>query len=682
MIDKSNRLASFVTLVATALAIFSPAPAAMAQPAAVMERFEIVEQRPAFDGASFGEPGPYRLIVAKAHLRVAPDHPANRAIVDLAHAPRLASGEVRYTADVIILRPSDPTHARRVLMAEIPNRGMKLVLPQLNGVDLMAQFAAPKGGATPVPFDRASAGNGFLFRRGYTLVWVGWQADVPANPSLLRADFPVATNNGKPITGRVQTAMVFDNQDHQSFLPLAYAAAPGAEASAELTVRARPGDPPHRLDRASWAFVSSRRIRIDRPANMDAGAIYEFVYTATDPIVAGLGFAATRDVIGWLRHSQSDAAGGANPLVDLRAASCAFSNPARCRPTAMDSVDLVIGSGASQSGRYLRDMLWQGFNNDGAGRRVFDGELVVVPGSRKSFTNRRWAEPGRFSRQHEDALVYGNQFPFGYAVTTDRLTGVRDGIFFRCRVTATCPKLFHIDGSSEFWAAGSSLVTTDGAGHDLALPDSVRAYMTTGMAHISGMVGASSQLAPNPLSSTPVLRALAIDLDQWLTKGTKPPASRWPSLARGELAPPARQDRVGFPAYAGLPYSGVANRVARTDYDHVPARSDPSQGWRILVPTTDADGNDRAGIRLPEIAVPRGTYLGWKPRKSGYAQGDISFLYGAYVPFAATKEARLAAGDPRLSIAERYTDEADYRHRLDAARKVLEQDRLYLDPPQ
>ncbi len=668
---------------AFALVLFAGAghAAEPSSPAAVVERFEVVESRPAFGGTRFDEVGDYQLVLGKAHVRVSPQHPANRGIVDLDHAPKTAEGDVRYTADVVILRPREAAHARRVMIAEIPNRGMRLALEGVNGVDPMRDMAALRQGKPlPAPFSAPeAAGGGFLYRRGYTLVWVGWQADLPRTGALLRAELPVATENGKPITGRVEVTTVFDTVEPRSAMTLAYPAAPGAEENAVLTVRAKPGAPGRTLPRANWRLEGRSKVIVERAADMDAGALYQFTYTATDPIVAGLGFAATRDVLAFLRRGGPDGAGVANPLADLRAAPCALADAAACKASNGEAVDLLIGIGGSQSGRYLRDLLWQGFNDDGAGRRVFDGLLVQVAGSRKTFTNRRWAEPGRFSRQHEDPLVYGNQFPFTYAVTTDPVTGRRDGLFATCERTKSCPKLFHVDGSSEFWNAGASLVFNDGAGHDLPPPANVRGYLIAGAPHAAGMVNASSQLAPNPLTASGTMRALMVTMDQWLSAGTEPPPSRWPQMARGELALPANRSAVGFPDFAGLPYSGVANPVVVTDYDVTPPRDDSKRAWQVLVPTVDADGNDRPGIHAPELAAPTGTYLPWNPRKAGYAQGDQSFLFGGYLPFALTAEARAAAHDPRLSIAERYGDEAGRRLKEDEAKRRLVSERLYLD---
>jgi hypothetical protein len=630
---------------------------------AAVERLEIIEDRVAYGGRSFGDVGPYRLIQAKAHLRITPDAPANRTIIDLDKAPRDPTGQVHYTADVVILRPVSPAHARKVIIAEVPNRGIRVTDAMMNEAPVRVPppgFGAAGGAPAKPASTFEDAGSGFAFRRGYTFVAVGWQGDLPATGPFLRAQFPVATDAGKPITGRVQAVAVFDTRDPHSTMELAYPVAPGTEADGVLTVSALAGAPSHTLPATSWRFEGPKRISIDRPADMDAGAIYEFSYTAKDPIVAGLGFAATRDVLSYLKHGARDAAGAANPLADLQGSK-------------------ILGFGASQSGRFLRDMLWQGFNADAEGRPVLDGAFVLIAGSRKTFTNRRWAEPGRFSRQHEDPLVYGNQFPFNYGVATDPLTGRTDGILSACIKSNTCPKIIHLDGSSEFWNAGGALVGSDGAGHDVPFPAIVRAYMVAGAPHAPFMVMPSSALPANPLNDAPVVRALMVALDQWVAGVAEPPPSRWPSIAKGDLAPAGSREAVGFPAWKGMPYYGRANPVVLTDYDAVPPKADPAKGWQVLVPVTDADGNDRAGIRMPDLAVPRGSYLGWNPRKPGFAEGDLSLVFGSYVPFAGTPEAARVSGDPRASLTERYKDEADYKARHAAATEALKHERLWLE---
>ncbi|HEU4428745.1 MAG TPA: alpha/beta hydrolase domain-containing protein, partial [Myxococcota bacterium] len=245
---------------------------------------------------------------------------------------------------------------------------------------------------------------------------------------------------------------------------------------------------------------------------------------------------------------------------------------------------------------------------------VVEGVLPYIAGSRKTYTNVRWGQPGRFSRQHEEHRVPGNQFPFTYAVTTDPVTGTRDGILARCEATKTCPKLMHVDTSAEFWQAGASLVGTDGAGHDVAFPESVRAYMLAGASHAPGMVSPACELPPNPITYGPIARALLVAMEGWVRGENEPPASVWPRSAAGEL-----RERLSS--------EPPVNRVEQVDYGVVPPKI-VGEGWRVLVPTTGPDGNDLPGIRLHELQPGRSAYLGWNVRKAGFARGELCFLFG------------------------------------------------------
>ncbi|HEU4427380.1 MAG TPA: alpha/beta hydrolase domain-containing protein, partial [Myxococcota bacterium] len=297
----------------------------------------------AFGGASFGSVGSYERIDAVAYVTLDPAHDRNRAIADLALAPRDENGRVAYDTDVTILRPKSATAANRTLLYEVVNRGNRLALGVLND--------APRGVALADP---ASAGNGFVFEQGYTLVWAGWQADV-AGPGLMSARFPIARENGGAISGRVQAEVVFDNTDQLGRIALPYPAASLDASRATLTVRQRQPDAPHPLAASDFRFADERTVLLTRPSDMDAGAIYELVYVARDPVVTGLGFAATRDVVSFLRREAADASGAPHPLAG--------------------QIDRALAIGFSQSGRYLRDWLWQGFHLDGAGRPVVEGVL-------------------------------------------------------------------------------------------------------------------------------------------------------------------------------------------------------------------------------------------------------------------------------------------------------------------
>ncbi len=642
------------------------APCALALPQTVTAKqggpsvsLEITSRGPAFGGQSFGEYGVYERIAGKAHMRIDPLAPANRGIADLTLAPRASDGMVDYDIDFVIERPKDPAKARRVLFYDVVNRGMRLL-------------AMMTGGNMMKPDD---PGDALLMRQGYTLVASGWQGDLGTSgaamlgalppgmalPKFIAARFPVATNKGKPITGQVFTETIFENST-SNVMTLPYAVGGDDPALTRLTVRALADSPPQTVK--EWRFTDDRHIEIKRPAGFDAGAIYRFEYVAKDPWVMGLGFAATRDLIAFLRHAP---AAMGNPLADIASAPCERDAANRCANPGGGAFSSAVAFGGSQSGRYLRDFLWQGFNRDPAGRRVFDGVIPFIPGARRTFTNFRFSEPGRFSRQHEDHGVPGFAFPFTYATLTDPATGKRDGILRACTATDTCPKLFHIDTSGEFWQAGSSLVGTGGTARDVPFPSEVRAYMIAGGAHAPGMVIPACRYPANALNYSPVVRALILSMVDWSLAKRNPPASRWPSLAKRELLPLEQLRGPQVPA-AGLEWPKVMNR---------PLPPAGKREWPMHVPAIDADGNDAPGIRLPQLAAPQGTYLGWNLRKAGYGEGDLCLLSGTYLPFA--KDAASRSGDSRLSLAERYPAAGEREAKFAAAAAELRREGFLLE---
>ena len=630
-----------------ALAALVVTPNVEARPAQQLVKLEISSRITAYDGRSFGQYGPYERIAAVAHMRIDPAAPANRRIVDLALAPRDADGLVDYDIDLIILRPRDAAHARRVLFYDVVNRGIKLV----------SMLNAGQAGLAADPVD---AGDGLLMRQGYTMAWSGWQGDI-SGKALVGARFPVATDHGRPVTGPVSTETIFDNTT-SDLITLPYPAARLAQADARLTVRQHADDKPVGIAPSDWRFEDDRHVRLTRPAGMDAGAIYRFDYVARDPKVMGLGFAATRDIISFLRHAS---AAEGNPLADLAAAPCEQNARGACANPAGGLFSTAIAVGGSQSARYLRDFLWQDFNRDLAGRRVFDGMIPFIAGGRQTFTNFRFAEPGRFSRQHEDHDVPGFTFPFTYATLKDPVTGRVDGILRACSANGTCPKIFHMDTGAEFWQAGASLVGTGGTSHDVALPPNVRAYMIASGAHAPNLAPPMCRFPANPMNYSPVLRALTLAMVDWTTGRREPPASRWPSVA--QLQPVGSLHGPSIPS-VGLTWPKVANR---------PISPVAGKEWPILVPKIDADGNDLPGIRMPDIAAPTGTYLGWNLRKPGFAEGDLCLIYGGYVPFAFNGPAR--GDDPRPSIVERSNSPNTRAARYTRAVEELHGQRLLLD---
>ena len=623
-------------------------------------RLEVLEvESPTFEGREFGSVGPYEKIVARAFLEVDPTDPHNAGIVDLKQAPRNAAKRVEFVADVVILKPIDLAQGNGRIFYEVVNRGRKRSLGLIND--------APWNND---PTTAADAGNGYLMREGYTVVWSGWQGDVPPAEGLMRLEVPILTG----VTGTNQDEFILSDV-YTPFGSLSYSVADLDPAKATLTVRQNERDPRVTPFDLSFEYVvaapagvgatSPDQILIHRPSGFDGGAIYELTYLARDPVVMGLAFASTRDVISFLRQEKSDPMGNPNPLA----------------PNGSPAIRYAYAFGRSQSGRFLRDFLYQGFNEDEKGQRVFEGILPHVAGSRKMFTNYRWAQPGRYSRQHETHLTAGDQFPFTYGVLTDPLTGKRDGILARCLEAKNCPKVMHTDTSTEFWQARSSLVVTDTTGADIELPPNVRAYLIASAPHgnsidaVPGPTAYCQQLS-NPLHVGESMRALLHALDRWVSEGVEPPHSRFPSRSEGTLVTP---DPAGmsFPSIPKLTYNGRVNGLRVTDYSAQPPRE--GKAYPVFVPRVDVDGNDLAGIRMPAVEVPRATYLGWNHRRDGFAEGELCSLTGSSIPFAETRAERKASGDPRLSIEERYPAHEAYVDKVKEAVNRLLEDRLLLE---
>ena len=684
-------------------------PAVQQRAAGVVDRFEVVSTVDAWGGATpAGAAGPYTVVTGIVHGRLLPTHPDNAGIVDLANAPRDADGYVDYTTDAVILRPKTAATARRVLFYDVANRGAKPALTAFIGASSLVKGVAP--------------GENFpsMLRAGYTVVWSGWQSNVAQSGAgatgLLGVHFPVARHgDGSPITGLSREEYIPETTETAYRFPLTYAPASLSDLS-EVRFTARQtwvgadgkqsfGAPSAPV--VDWHYVANDNgtafVEFTPPATVPAadgsavapgaGTIYSFTFRARDPVVSGIGLAAVRDLVGFLKNAAADERGNQNPVADLKAAACAAGTDCPARP--VGNFDVAIGAGTSQSGRFLRDFLWQGFNKDGHGAKVFDGLLPMIAGGRRSWVNERFAQPWRVSRQHEEHWMPGDQFPFAYGVATDPVGGRTDGLLRSCLASATCPKIMQVDGSFEWWNGRASLVVTDGAGHDAVLPDNVRYYLVAGTQHgDGGGVGtgvayqptstARCLLAPSAVSETPVERALVPALEAWIVKGRRPPASRYPTVAGGGLAAPDRAS-VGFPDLSGaaVPYGanatpaaldltrfGAVNQLFVTDYSGAAPVADLARQYKLLVPKVDANGNETGGIRMPEVAAPVATYTGWNVRAAMRSAGESCAMSGAAIPFAVAPAAR-APADPRSTLAQLYTGRADYQARFGTAADAL-----------
>jgi hypothetical protein len=596
-------------------------------------------------GRPYGLAGGYEKVSGTMRFAVRPDDPHDLAIVDLALAPRNARGLVEFSADFYVIEPKDPARGSGDLLLEVPNRGGKGIFGLMNRA---------RGAVDPAADEEL--GDGFLMRRGISVAWVGWQWDVRDFPGRLRLDAPVATENGRPITGPVRADFVVD--DPAATHPLghflvgsiggtSYPVADQKSSANVLTERDSPLATRRVIPRRRWRFAREEAGRIvpdDRTIWLEGGfrpgKIYEVVYTARDPVVAGLGLAAIRDAVSYFKNDPASIA------------------PAR----------RVYGAGISQSGRFLRYFLAQGFNADEEGRRVFDGLLIHVAGAGVGSFNHRFAQPSRDAQPLSPLFYPTDLFPFTDLPETDPETGRTAGLLDRARAENAVPKIFETNTSYEYWGRAASLThTSPDARADAPLPEETRIYFLAGLQHFSGPFPPSAApyrglRATHPQNPNPAVwlwRALFADMQEWVREGVAPPESRYPRIADGTLVAP---DAVKRPAIRGLAPPSAAQDAYRIDFGPrwsrgVVDREPPAVGraYPALVPQVDADGNDRSGVRIPEMEAPVATYTGWNLRDpaTGFPGARVSFV-GSYVPLPATRAERERAGDPRLSLEERY----------------------------
>jgi hypothetical protein len=601
------------------------------------------------DGHEFGAVGAYVRIKGVARGMLDPAAPANAGIVDLDKAPRNAEGLVEYATDFDILRPKDPVRGGGILVYDVPNRGSKRIF------NLLDDIPANDPARTNDPKTKEDAGLGFCLGRGYSLVWSGWDPGAPRANAGLGAEFPTALEAGKPIVRRIRDEFHFGTRGpgDGSIRRLSYSAASIDQPAARLTVRDRESDTRTEIPRDEWEFLDDRSIRmLPVGRNFAPIKIYELWYEATGSKVLGIGYASVRDLVSFLRNQDvgSEALG-------------------------LGEIHHAIGFGVSQSGRFLRHFLELGMNSDEAGQKVFDGVFSHVAGAGKVFANHSFSMPGRTATQHEDRLYPENWFPFSTAETADPVSGRIGSLLYG---TANDPKVIETNTATEYWQKGASLIHTDsGLRRDLKLPDNSRAYLVAGTQH-GGRPGVDPRPGPcvnprNPHSATPALRALFAALEDWIVRDVPPPPSRVPSLADGTAV---IAKSVSMPKVDGFAIAPNDNPVLPPiDWVSPPEQSPPAP-YTTFVSAVDSDGNEIAGIRLPSIAVPLGTYTGWNVYK---AQPDeLADRDGSFIAFARTKAEREAAGDPRSSLEERYGSKADYIDRVKQAAAALVGERLLL----
>src|SRR5579859_3899891 len=608
-------------------------------------RVEVTSSTEVLGGKSFGNTGPYERLAGRVYFSLPVKNPHNMGIVDLKNAVNLKNGEVEFSAEFMAVCPKDRRKGNGSLLLEVPNRGRSRIIGLVDGGD----------------WDVASdTGDGWLLRNGYTVVSLGWQWDA-AGQEALRFFAPVAKESGKTITGLLRGDLM--PYKTMAEIPLGHLIQ-GNIGGSEYPV-ATPDDPRNVLTvrdsrdaqrtvipRAQWQFAhvaggkltsSDRYIHLD--GGFQPGRIYEYVYVAADPVVAGGGFAAIRDFASYAKHS----------------------------PDALTPAQRVYGEGISQNGRFLRDFLYQGFNADEDGRMALDGVLAHVAGAGRGSFNYRFAQPSRDAQPTSSVYFPTDIFPFTDEPERDPLTGETGGILDRALAENVVPKIFLSNTSYEYWGRAASLISTTADGKsDVPLSDNVRIYHFTGLQHFSGpfppkkdTADTSGQQPQSPLPIKYFWRAMIADMDAWVRNNTSPPASSYPKIFDGTLVP---LSAYAWPAIPGVNRPHEANSGYRLDFgpnwrDGILQLEPPTVGplYLFLVPQVDADGNERDGVRLPEITVPLATYTGWNLRDPsiGAPEQRIPFE-GSYLPFPKTAADRQQGNDPRKSVAERYASREDY----------------------
>jgi hypothetical protein len=619
---------------------------------AAVQSIHVSERSDVLDGAAMGAAGPYERIVAKVQFAIDPKLQPNGIITDLALAPRNSAGLVEFAADLYVLKPRDPAKGNGTALFEVSNRGRK---------GMVSMFS--QGSSSLDPRTDRDFGDRFLMERGYTLVWLGWQFDVPDQPELLRLYTPVIAGELKGIVrsefvpnGKINEFSLAD-RDH-----MAYPVRDRADAAAQLTVRDRCDSPRQIIPRQAWSF-SEDGTSVVYGAGFVPGKIYEVVYTSQDPVAVGLGPAAVRDFISYLKYGGPSAA--LNVLGDQRR-----------------FIKRAIGFGTSQSGRFLRTFLYYGYNQDEENRKVFDGVWAHVAGGGRGSFNHRFAQPSRDGHPHMNCLYPTDIFPFTDGSQSDTESGLSGGLLDRAEAAKVTPRIFYTNSSYEYWGRSAALthISIDGK-QDAPLGADTRSYLFAGTQHGPGSFPPSkssgAQHRANGNDYRWHMRALLTAMNEWVTSGKEPPASQYPRIGKDQLV---ASGAVQWPKIPGSRLPARPQRAWRADYGPefrtkgIITQEPPKLGsaFPALVPQVDSDGNETSGIRAPMIQVPLATFTGWNLRAPEIgAPEEIYSMVGSTFLLPRTKAERQKTGDPRLSIEERYKSKQEYLDKYRAAAKSL-----------
>ena len=610
---------------------------AAAPSSAEVVRIEVQSRGDLVAGQPFGAAGPYEKIAGKIFFAVDPMVPANRIIADIDKAPRNGAGRVEFSSDFYLIKPKNIARGNGAVLYEVSNRG---------GKGMLGFFNHAAGSANPT--SAAEMGDGFLMRQGFTLLWVGWQFDVPQ--SGLKVYAPIASDGGRPIRGVVRSDFVVTEREADHSLAdrnhTAYAVLDPSAPENVLTVRDTVEGTRRTVPRSQWTFTPDGT-RVSMTSKFEPGKIYEVVYTAENPTLVGLGPAAIRDVVSMLKYKSADT----------------LSIPA-------GAITRATAFGISQSGRFLRTYLYYGFNRSEDDRKVFDGVIAQVAGAGRGSFNHRFAQPSRDGHPFINFFYPTDIFPFTDVSQKDPETGATDGLLTHAGHPELLPKIFYTNSEYEYWGRAASLIhtTVDGTA-DAPMMDNVRIYLLAAGQHGPGAFPPTQTIGQqrnNPLDYRWAMKALLVAMDRWTADGAAPPPSRYPRIADGTLVPP---DQLRFPKVPGVVTSTAVHRAYRADYgptfvtEGVVTNEPPRIGtaFPILVPQVDADGNGIAGIRMPELSVPLATYTGWNLFNDRSGPIDVlSSMQGSYVPLPRSNAERKRANDPRAAIEARYHDRDQY----------------------
>jgi hypothetical protein len=614
-------------------------------------RIEVKSRADLLSGKTFGSAGAYEKLSGTIYFAVDPKNSANRIVTDIDKAPRSSAGKVEFSSDFYLIKPKDLNRGNGTVLYEVSNRGGKGMLGFFN-------FAS----ASLDPQAAADLGDGFLLEQGFTLLWVGWQFDVPNREGLLRAYLPIAREaGGGTIRGLVRSDFEPVEKIMEASLAdrahMAYAVINPKDPANVLTVRDSAEGPRRTIPRDQWDFTGDGR-SVHMAAGFEPKKIYEVVYKSQDPPVAGLGSAAFRDAVSYLKYSSA-------PELSV----------------APGAIKRVVAYGASQSARFLRTFLYDGFNEDESHRKVLDGVMAERAASARGSFNVRFAQPSRDGDPWANFLYPVNIFPFTDAEQQDPETGRRDGLLTHGMKQQFWPKIMYTNSSYEYWGRiGSLFHTTIDGKEDVSLMPNVRAYTFAGAQHGPAAwppPRTIGQQMSNPLEYRWAMRQLLLSMNRWIVDGTEPPPSAVPRIGDRTLV---SRDKLTFPAIPSVVVPAAPQKAWRTDYGPdfaakgVASQEPPRLGaqFPILVPQVDADGNDLAGIRMPELSVPVATFTGWNlyNERSG-PTNVMATTTGSFIPLARTRADRERTHDPRPSIEERYKSREEYLNQVSSAATQL-----------